>query len=159
MRKLMAKSISKLLVLLFVFVFSASIFMSEALASNSEDAAAASIERAENALVSAYQAVLEAEEVGANVLGLLAELNEAGEFLARARMAYRLEDFDEAAGFADLGGDVGEEVERKAYELKNSAWSESVQRMWLTMVGSVLGVIFIALGSFWVWRFLKKRYP
>lgn len=154
----MLKSGSKLLVLFFVLAFSASIFMSEALALNSEDTAITSIERAENALVSAYEAVLEAEEVGASVLGLLAELNEAGEFLAEANMNYRLEDFDEAARFADLGRDVGEGVESEAYELKNLAWSDGVQRMWLTMIGSVVGVISVVLGSFWVWRFLKRRY-
>ncbi|UCE16198.1 MAG: hypothetical protein JSV12_00850 [Candidatus Bathyarchaeota archaeon] len=151
------KSASKLLVLFFVLAFSASIFMSETLA-NSEDTATTSIERAENALVSAYQAVLDVERIGADVSGLLAELNEAGEFLAEANMEYRLEDFDEAARFADLGRDIGEEVESKTHELKNLAWSDGVQRMWLTMIGSVLGVILIALGSFWIWRFLKRRY-
>jgi len=159
MGKLTAKSASKLLVLLIILVLSASIFMSEIFASNSEDTATTNIERAENALVSAYQAVLEVEQVGADVSGLLAELNEAGEFLAEARMAYRLGDFDNATSSADMGRDIGERVEVKAYELKDSAWRENIQRMWLTIMGSVLGVIMIASGSFWVWRFLKRRYP
>jgi len=159
MEKLTAKSASILLVLLIILVLSASIFMSEIFASNSEDTATTNIERAENALVSAYQAVLEVEQVGADVSGLLAELNEAGEFLAEARMAYRLGDFDNATSSADMGRDIGERVEVKAYELKDSAWRENIQRMWLTIMGSVLGVIMIASGSFWVWRFLKRRYP
>jgi hypothetical protein len=159
MRKLTAKSASILLVLLIILVLSASIFMSEIFASNSEDTATTNIERAENALVSAYQAVLEVEQVGADVSGLLAELNEAGEFLAEARMAYRLGDFDNAISSADMGRDIGEGVEVKAYELRDSEWRENIQRMWLTIMGSVLGVIMIASGSFWVWRFLKRRYP
>jgi len=159
MKKLMAKSASKFLVLFIVFAFSVSVFMSEIFASNSEDTAIASIERAENALVSAYQAVLEVEQVEANVSGLLAQLNDAGEFLAKAHMAYRLENFDNATSSADLGMDIGEEVKNKAYELKSSAWRENIQRMWLTIMGSILGVILIASGSFWVWHFLKRRYP
>lgn len=155
----MRKTPSKLLVLFFVLAFSASIFISEAFAANSEDTAATSIEGAENALVSAYQSVLEVEQVGANVSGLLAQLNEAGEFLAKAHMAYRLGNFDSATSFADQGKDVGIEVENNAYELKDSAWRENIQRMWLTIMGSVLGVILIGSGSFWFWRFLKRRYP
>ena len=159
MKKLMVKSASKLLVLLIVLAFSASIFTPEILASNSEDTAIASIEGAENALVFAYQAVLEVEQVGANVSGLLAQLNEAGELLAKAHMAYRLEDFDNATSSADQSKDVGIEVKNEAYELKNSAWHENIQRLWLTIMGSVLGVIVIVSGSFWAWRFLKRRYP
>lgn len=159
MGKLTAKSTSKLLILLIVLAFSASVFMSETFASSSEDTATTSIERAENALVSAYQAVSEAEQVGADVSVLLAELNLAGEFLAEARMAYRLGDFDNATSYAYLGRYIGEGVEVKAYELKDSEWRENIQRMWWTIMGSVLGVIVIASGSFWVWRFLKRRYP
>jgi len=159
MKKIMAKSASKLLVLLIVLAFSASIFTSEILASNSEDTAVASIEGAENALVFAYQAVLEVEQVGANISGLLVKLNEAGELLAKAHMAYKLEDFDNAISSADQSKDVGIEVENEAYELKNSAWRENIQRLWLTIIESVLGVIVIVSGSFWAWRFLKRRYP
>ena len=155
----MRKAPSKLLVLFFVLAFSVSIFMPEIFASNSEDTATTSIDGAENALVSAYQAVLEVEQVGANVSGLLAQLNEAGEFLAKAHMAYRLESFDNATSSADQSKDIGIEVENKAYELKDSAWRENIQRMWLTIMGSVLGVILIGSGSFWVWHFLKRRYP
>jgi len=155
----MRKAPSKLLVLLIILAFSASIFVSEAFASNSEDTAATSIEGAENAFVSAYQAVLEVEQVGANVSGLLAQLNEAGEFLAKAHMAYRLWNFDNATSSADQSKDIGIEVENKAYELKDSARGANIQRMWLTIMGSVLGVILVASGSFWVWHFLKRRYP
>ncbi len=155
----MKKVSSKLLVLLIVLAFSASIFMSEIFASNSEDTATTSIEGAENALVSAYQAVLEVEQVGANVSGLLAQLNEAGEFLAKAHMAYRLGNFDNATSSADQSKDIGIEVENKAYELKDSAWRENIQHIWLTIMGSVLGVILVATGSFWVWHFLKRHYP
>jgi len=158
MEKLTAKSASILLVLLIILALSASIFMPETFASNSEDTATTNIERAENALVSAYQVVLEAEQVGADVSVLLAELNVAGEFLAEARMAYRLGDFDNATSYADLGRYIGEGVEVWADELRLKAYGPRVMVFWLTMSGSLVGVVVVGFGSFWGWRAFKRRY-
>jgi hypothetical protein len=154
----MRKTSAKLLVLLIAFAFSGSIFIPKAFASNSKDTATISIERAENALVSAYQAVLEVEQVGANVSGLLAQLNEAGELLAEAHMAYRLRDFDEATRFADLCYDVGESVKNKADELRVEAYRSRTMGLWLTMSGSLVGMVAVVFGSFWGWRVFKRRY-
>jgi len=152
------KSASKLLVLFFVFAFSVSIIMSEAFASHLEDTATSSIEKAENALISAYQAVLETERVGTNVAALLTRLNEAGESLVKAQVAFRLEDFDEAVRSADLCYEVGEDVKRQAEELLLVAYSSSVVGNWLTVTGSLVSVIAIVFGSFWGWRVFKRRY-
>ena len=46
----------------------------------------------------------------------------------------------------------------EAYELKNFVWNESLQRMWLTMVGSIVGVVLIVFGSVWAWRVFKRNY-
>jgi len=154
----MRKTPSKLLVLLIVLAFSASIFLPETFASNPEDTAATSIERGENALFSAYQAVLEVEQVGANVSGLLTQLNEAGELLAEAHIAYRLRDFDEAIRFADLCYDVGESVKSKADELRVEAYGSRTMGLWLTMSGSLVGMVAVVFGSFWGWRVFKRRY-
>ena len=51
-----------------------------------------------------------AEQEGADVSGLVVGLNDAAELLAEAKIAYGLEQFDEAAGFADLCSEVGEAV-------------------------------------------------
>jgi len=154
----MAKSASKLLVLLIILAFSASIFTTGILASNSEDTAATSIERAENALVSAYQAVLEAERVGMDVAALLTRLNEAGESLIKAQVAFTLRDFDEAIRSADLCYEVGEDVKSQAEELLLVAYSSSVMGNWLTVTGSLASVIVIVFGSFWGWHVFKRRY-
>ena len=153
----MRKTPSKLLVSLIILAFSASIFTTEILASNSEDATA-SIEKAENALVSAYQAILEVEQVGANVSGLLTQLNEAGEFLADAHMMYRLVDFDEATRFADLCYDVGESVKNKADELRVDAYESRTMGLWLTISGSLVGMGAVVFGSFFGWRVFKRHY-
>jgi len=89
---------------------------------------------------------------------LLAQLNEAGEFLAAARMLYRNGDFDNAIYFADLSRSIGEEVESAAYELKDLASDEGVQRVWFTVLGSISGIVLVVLGSLRVWWFLKRRY-
>jgi len=132
--------------------------MSEVVALNSEDSAAASIERAEDALVSAYQAVLGAEEVGANVSVLLARLNDAEELLAEAQVAFKLEDFDEAVLSANNCSEIGENVKNEAYELRMEAYGSRVMSSWLTMTGSIVGVVVVGFGSFWGWHMFKRRY-
>ena len=141
-----------------IFVFATFFFVSPILANSDQDTASVAIADAEEAVISAYEAVLEAEQAGGNVTGLLAQLSEAGEFLAAARMLYRNGDFDNAIYFADLSRNIGEEVGSTAYELKDSASDEGVQRMWFTILGSISGIILVVLGSLRVWWFLKRRF-
>jgi len=154
----MAKSTSKLLVLLFISTFSASVFMSGSFASSLEDEAAASIERAEDSMFSAYQVVLKAEQVGANVSALLGRLNEAGELLDEAQVAFRLRSYDEAVRLADLCFEIGEETKDRADELRAEVYGSKVMSDWLTMTCSLASVIAIGFGSFWGWRVFKRRY-
>lgn len=146
------------LVLSLFLVFSSQFFVVATFAEASESEAVSALVNAEGAMVSGYQAVLKAEEAGANVSDVLVRLNEAGVFLAEARMAYRLGEFDKAVGFADLSRNIGVEVQNDAVGLRDSALSEGVQRMMLTMIASVVGIALVALGSFLTWHFLKKRY-
>jgi hypothetical protein len=141
-----------------IFVFAAVFFVSPILASSDQDTASVAIANAEETVVLTYEAVLEAEQAEGNITGLLAQLNEAGEFLAAARMLYSNGDFDNAVYFADLSRSIGEEVENEAYELKDLASDEGVQRVWFTMLGSISGIILVVLGSLRVWWFLKRRY-
>ena len=146
------------LVLMMFLVLASQFSIFETFAEASKDVAASALTDSEGVVVSAYQVVLEAEEAGANVSGLLVRLNEAGGFLARARMAYTLGDFDGSVRFADSSSDIAVEVQNAAVELKDSAFFERVQRMWFMMIGSIFGVILVFFGSFWVWRVFKRRY-
>ena len=125
---------------------------------SSQVVAASAISQAEQALASAYEAVLEAEQAGANVTGLLARLNEAGDLLAQANVLYRLGDFDGVARFAELCGQIGEEVRVEAHGLRDLALEEAAQRFRWTMIGSILGVAIVVGGSFLGWRIFKRRY-
>lgn len=144
--------------LMSIFVFASFFFVSPILADSNQDTASVAIADAEETMISTFEAVLEAEQAGGNVSGLLVQLNEAGEFLAAARMSYRNGDFDDAVYFADLSRNIGEEVENAAYELKDLASDEEIQGMWFTVLGSISGVILVVSGSLWVWWFLKRRY-
>lgn len=144
--------------LMTILVFATILFVSPVLASSNQESASLAITDAEETIISAYEAVLEAEQAGGNVTGLLTQLNKAGDFLATARMFYRNGDFDDAVRLADSSKNMGEEVKNSAHELKDQAWNEGVQRMWFTMFGSIFGIISVVLGSLWVWHFLKRRY-
>jgi len=152
-------SVSKFfLVLLVLSVFAALIFASGVPEARSENVVSSAIDRAEASMASAYEAVLDAEQAGANVSGLLARLNVAGEYLANAHMSYRLGDFENATRFANLCYDVGEEVRNEAYELKNEAYGLWITDLVVRMTGSIIGVVVIVFLSFLVWRAFKRRY-
>jgi hypothetical protein len=152
-------SVSKMFfILLILFVFAAPIFVSEAFAVYNENTAAPAIGGAEAVMVSAYKAVLDAEHAGANVSGLLARLNVAGEYLANAHALYRSGDFGNATRFANLCYDVGEKVRSEAVDLKNQAYSLGVTDLVVRMAVSLIGVIVIVFLSFLVWGVFKRSY-
>jgi len=146
------------IVLLILSVFAAPIFVSGTFAAYSENTAASAIDMAEAAMVSAYEAVLGAEQAGANVSGLLARLNVAGEYLANAHIWHGLGDFENATRFANLCYDIGEEVRNEAVELKNEAHGLWVLDLLLRMTMSIVGVICVVFLSFLVWGAFKRRY-
>jgi len=145
--------------ILMIFLFAISSFFLIATAKGiSENEATLASNDADGTVVSAYLATLKAEEAGANVSGLLIQLDEAGGFLARAHMAYRSGNFDETIHFANLSKNIGEEVQNAADRLEILALSEGHQRLLFTMIGSIACVILTVLGSFWGWRIFKRRY-
>lgn len=148
--------------LMTIHVFVTLVFVSPILANNDEETAShlahECITAAESTIISVYKTVLEAEQAGGNVTGLLAQLNEAGGFLATARMLYRNGDFNNATHFANLSKNTAVEVENAAYALNYLAWNESFQRMLVTMLGSISSILLVVLGSLWIWSFFKRRY-
>jgi len=159
LRNVSIMSVSKLFFVLLILSVSATpIFASEVLKVNGENVVVAAIDRAEAAMVSAYEAVLDAEQAGANVSGLLSRLNVAGEYLANAHILYRSGDFGNATRFANLCYDVGEEVRNEAHELENEAYGVWVTDLVVRMSVSMVGVVVIVFLSFVVWHAFKRRY-
>ena len=141
-----------------LFAFVSSIFVSGIQALDVEDVALSAIESAESAIGLAYEAVLEAEGAGANVSGLLDELNDGAEALSKAYMSNRVGDFDDAVYFADLCCVLVGGIEAEANVLRDVVAAERTHRLLLSTLGSVLAVVCIFYGGFLGWRFFKSRY-
>lgn len=133
-------------------------FVSLSSAEVGEDEASLALSNAEEAVFSAFQTVLKAEEAGANVSGLLVQLNDAGKLLVEAHAAYRVGDVDEVARSASLCSEIAGNVKSQADDLWVKSYGSSVMGLWLVFAGSMVGVVVVGLGSFWSWRIFKRRY-
>lgn len=104
----------------------------------------------------AFKRVLDAEAAGANVSSLTSDLDEAGEYLAEAEMAYRNGNLTGAAGLADSCSALAGTVSVEALALKDSALADSQQAFRSTFIFSTGGasVFFEVLILSW---FLFKR--
>ena len=145
-------------VLFVLFAFVSSVFVLGTMALDVEEVALSAIESAELAVNVAYEAVLDAEGAGANVSGLLDELNDGAEALSKAYISNRVGNFDDAVYFANLCYDLVGGIEVEANELRDVAASERSQRLLLTSFGSVFAVFCVFCGGFFGWRFFKNRY-
>jgi hypothetical protein len=152
-------SVSRLFfVLLILSVFAVPLLVPAVFGVDGEDVAVLAVDRAEAEVASAYEAVLDAEEAGADVSGLLAELNVAGGYLAEAHVWLGLGDFDNATRLADLCYDVVEGVEGEAFGLESEAHALGVTDSVVRMVGSMVGVVVVVFLGFVVWRVFRRRY-
>jgi len=138
-----------------VFVAYAFVFTAFAV---EESVAVSDVAQAKADVVSAYEAVLKAEQVGVNVSALLVRLNDAGERLAEADAAYRLGDFDESVRLAGLCSGISGDVESEAGALWLQAFMGWYFDLRLKIAVSVVGMVVVGLGGFGVWRVFKRRY-
>lgn len=120
--------------------------------------AASSLDGAEELVCQAFETVLEAEEAGANVSILMADLNEAGALLAEAEILRRNGDVDEAAGIAEQAVVIANDVEREALELKNLASVNRQNVFWFSSVCSLVGVSVFLIVLFFVWSWFRRVY-
>jgi len=124
-------------------------------ASTGEEASS-KITSADDALKLAFKRVLEAEGAGANVSSLMTDLDEAGEFLAEAEVAYRNWNLTGAAGLADSCSAQAGTVSVEALALKDSALADSQQAFGSTFAYSATGasafVVALILSWFWFKR-------
>ena len=141
-----------------LLVFASLLFAPIAFAEVSQDQAASALANAEASVTSSYQAVLKAEESGANVSSLLVRLNDAGWFLARAHLAYDSGDFDSALGFATQSQDKLNGFVADANALKENAIQMHYRDFTVNIVGSIIGAVGVVCVGFFVWFFLKRKY-
>lgn len=113
---------------------------------------------AENDLVSAYVAVEEAEQVGANVSELLTKLKFAGSLLADAYNAHRVGDYDDACSYAVNCSDRAKGIASEAAGLKLEAEKGYSERLFATAAVSSAGLSLLFVLSLFGWRILKRRH-
>ena len=112
----------------------------------------------EDALHSAYAAVLDAEQAGSNVSVLLDQLNVAGEYLSEAYFWYRSGDSATANHFAGLCRDAVANVQAEASELKEATKTTADAEFVETAFTSIVGVIVVVVSCSVVWIVFKRRY-
>jgi hypothetical protein len=122
------------------------------------DAVSLGVAEAEEVLVLAYDAVLEAEEAGANVSGLLDRLSLSGGYLAEAHVSVRLGNSENASRFAGLCVEAGDEVEGEAVLLRDEAARLERADVLVRVFGSAAGVVIVVVSGFVLWEIFKRRY-
>jgi len=124
---------------------------------SSESDARLAIANAEERIVVCYKAVAAADDAGANVTALLGVLNEAGELLSRAKLAYKVGDFDSAVSFALLSQEKVNDFVDEANALREATLRERYWDFMVNFVGSLVGAVAVVVGGFVVWRLMKRR--
>lgn len=142
--------------LLLAFIVSSVLPFSTRAVSNQE--AAAAVSEAKQAIAAGFEDTLDAEKAGANVSGLLVKLNEGGDFLSAAQMAFEDGNYDEATRLSALSSEVGAQVQSDALTLKVEASNAAVTRFRLYLISSAVAMVIIVIATIFGYRFLRKRY-
>jgi len=112
---------------------------------------------AANKIGQAFEAVLDAEQAGANVTGLLERLNVAADLLAQAEIAARRGDLSFGAKIDSVLSIAGE-VEEAAVAARYAALGADQNALGSAFAFSSVGVIAFVFVLLLVWRQLKQRY-
>jgi len=147
-----------LAVTIFVFLALGSCLYSEHYVFAQTDQTASKLQAANTAVEQAFNAVLDAEKAGANVTGLLAQLNTAAGILAQAENSYRTGDSNTAAAQADSVLPIAQEVTTSAQDAKQTALVSGPNAFWSTMAFTVIAGFVFVLALFLVWRRFKRSY-
>ena len=122
------------------------------------DQTVSKLQAANTAIDGAFNAVLGAEKAGANVTGLLVQLNVAADNLAQAENSYRAGDSSTAAVQADSILPIAQAVTDSAQDAKQAALVSGQYDFWLTIAFSLIGALALVLVLFRVWRRFKRGY-
>ena len=122
------------------------------------DQASSKLQAANTAVQQAFNSVLEAEKVGANVTDLSTQLNIAESVLAQAENFYRMGDSAAAAAQAENVLPITQQIMNAAQEAKQNAVVSGQNAFWSTMAFTIFGSLMFVLVLFVVWRRVKRNY-
>ena len=143
--------------LLIILAFSVC-FLSLHLSIAQADQASLKLQAANAAVDQAFNAVLDAEKAGANVTGLLVQINTAQSILAQAENSYRTGDINAAVTQADSVLPIAQQVTALAQTAKQTATVNAQNASNATIALTVIGSVIFVLVLFQVWRLFKRRY-
>ena len=113
---------------------------------------------ANQALQDAFVAVLEAEQAGANVAGLLGQLSSAADLLAQAEISYRIGDVYGAFDKATSVSVVASEVENDAVRVGSLALNRGEIAIYSSVAVSFVGGVFFVFVVFLIWKWFRQYY-
>ena len=116
------------------------------------------IERAEGAVINAYQTISQVERAGGEVNDLIDRINWAVSLLDRAQVHFQIGNYDEAVHFADLCYESSSEIISEATTALDAAIKADSQRYWLAVTNSIIASCVIVCVCFFVWRYFVRRH-
>ena len=116
------------------------------------------VNQADLKLKSAFVAVSEADDVGADITGLIVQLEAGGLFLSEAKLALRVDDYDAANSFALECINTAENLIIDADRLIVVAERIQNDLLLFTVIGSSAGLVLFIIFGIIFWRVLKNRY-
>jgi hypothetical protein len=125
---------------------------------STESDASSAIAEAQQRIEVCYSAAADAAKAGANVTGLLSDLDDAGQLLSNASLAFQNGDYDSAYSFAVQSNSTLVGFEENAASLKNTAVQQGRLVFWVDIVGSTVGTFVVIFGGVLLWFYLKRRY-
>jgi hypothetical protein len=126
-------------------------------ASSASDASSA-IAQAQQRIEVCYSVAADAAKAGANVTGLLSDLDDAGQLLSNASLAFHNGDYDSAYSFAVQSNSTLVGFEASAASLKSTAVQQGRLVFWVDIVGSTVGTFVVIFGGVLLWFYLKRRF-
>jgi hypothetical protein len=148
----------QLAVSIFVFLALGSCFYGEHYVFAQTDQTALKLQAANTAVEQAFNAVLDTEKAGANVTGLLSQLNSAAGILAQAEVSYRTGDYNSTTAQVDSVLSIAQQVTNAAQNAKQTALFSGQNAFWSSIAFTVISAIVFVLVLFLVWRWFKRSY-
>ena len=152
-----AKFKQSIVALLIILAFSLC-FLGVQQATAQTDQTISKLQAANQAVNQAFNAVLDAEKAGANVTGLMAQINSAQDILAKAENSYRTGDTNNSVAQADSVLPIAQQVTLDAQNAKQNAIISTQNAFWSTIALTIVGIIVLVLVLFLIWRRFKRNY-
>ncbi len=116
------------------------------------------IQEANTALNAAFNAVLDAEQAGANITDLIVQLNFAANNLSQAENNYRIGDYTTAVYQAESVLPLAQQIILQAQNSKQNAIIAIQEAFQYTTVLTIIGISIFILVLFLIWCLFKQNY-